>query len=54
VLPDVLVAAGTATLFSVLTFSGIAGFRVSLALQNTLSRMISGILLRSDGVLQLA
>ncbi len=45
--------AGIASLFSVLTLSGIVGLAVSLALQNTLSNMISGILLFSDGVLRL-
>ncbi len=44
---------GIASLFSVLTLSGIVGLAVSLALQNTLSNMISGILLLSDGVLRL-
>ncbi len=44
---------GIASLFSVLTLSGIVGLAVSLALQNTLSNMISGILLFSDGVLRL-
>jgi len=44
---------GIASLFSVLTFSGIVGLAVSLALQNTLSNMTSGILLFSDGVLRL-
>jgi small-conductance mechanosensitive channel len=44
---------GIASLFSVLTLSGIVGLAVSLALQNTLSNMISGILLFSDGLLRL-
>ena len=33
--------------------SGIAGLAISLALQNTLSNIISGILILSDGVLRL-
>ena len=39
--------------FSLITFSGIAGLAVSLALQNTLSNVISGILMMSDGILRL-
>ena len=39
--------------FSLITFSGIAGLAVSLALQNTLSNIISGILMMSDGILRL-
>jgi len=55
----VLVAAGLlsitgiASVFSVLTLSGIVGVAASLALQNTLSNIISGIVLFSDGVLRL-
>jgi small conductance mechanosensitive channel len=36
-----------------LTLSGIVGLAISLALQNTLSNVISGILLLSDGALRL-
>ena len=39
--------------FSLITYSAIAGLAVSLALQNTLSNIISGILMLSDGVLRL-
>jgi len=44
---------GIASQFSFLTISGIVGLAVSLALQNTLSNVISGVLLLSDGVLRL-
>jgi len=44
---------GVASEFSFLTISGIVGLAVSLALQNTLSNIISGVLLLSDGVLRL-
>ena len=44
---------GIASAFSFLTFSGLIGLAISLALQNTLSNIISGILLLSDGVLRL-
>jgi small conductance mechanosensitive channel len=44
---------GLAPQFSFITFSGIAGLAVSLALQNTLSNIISGILMMSDGILRL-
>ncbi len=48
-----LTITGIASQFSVLTLSGLVGLAVSLALQTTLSNIISGILLFSDGVLQL-
>jgi small conductance mechanosensitive channel len=44
---------GIASTFSFLTLSGLVGLAISLALQNTLSNIISGILLLSDGVLRL-
>jgi small-conductance mechanosensitive channel len=44
---------GIASVFSFLTLSGIVGLGISLALQNTLSNIISGILLLSDGALRL-
>ncbi len=49
----ILSLAGVASEFSFLTISGIVGLIVSLALQNTLSNIISGVLLLSDGVLRL-
>jgi small conductance mechanosensitive channel len=49
----ILSLAGVASEFSFLTISGILGLAVSLALQNTLSNIISGVLLLSDGVLRL-
>lgn len=53
VLSDVLSFAGFSSLFTGLTVSAIAAVVVSLALQNTLSNVISGLLLFSDGVLRL-
>ena len=44
---------GIGSMFSFLTLSGIAGLAVSLTLQNTLTNIISGILILSDGVLRL-
>jgi small conductance mechanosensitive channel len=49
----ILSLTGIASQFSFLTVSGIVGLTVSLALQNTLSNIISGVLLLSDGVLRL-
>jgi small conductance mechanosensitive channel len=49
----ILSVTGIASAFSFLTISGIVGLTVSLALQNTLSNIISGVLLLSDGVLRL-
>jgi small conductance mechanosensitive channel len=50
----ILSLTGIASGFSwFLTLSGILGLAVSLALQNTLSNIISGVLLLSDGVLRL-
>jgi small conductance mechanosensitive channel len=48
-----LTITGIASEFSIITVSGIVGLAVSLALQNTLSNVISGMLLLSDGVLRL-
>lgn len=53
------VAAATAYLTGVsseittLTISGIAGLAISLALQNTISNVISGVLLLNDGIIRL-
>src|SRR5260370_36889745 len=49
----ILSVIGVASEFSFLTISGVVGLAVSLALQNTLSNIISGVLLLSDGVLRL-
>ena len=49
----ILTVTGVASQFSFFTVSGIVGLTVSLALQNTLSNIISGVLLLSDGVLRL-
>ncbi len=53
ILSDVLSASGLSSLFTTLTISGILAVAVSLALQTTLSNVISGLLLFSDGVLRL-
>lgn len=45
--------AGLSSEFTALTLSGIGAFAVSLALQNTLSNIISGILLFADGAVHL-
>ncbi|MDG7010920.1 MAG: mechanosensitive ion channel [Nitrososphaerota archaeon] len=44
---------GLSTDITTLTISGIAGLAVSLALQNTLSNIIAGVLLLNDGVIRL-
>jgi small-conductance mechanosensitive channel len=44
---------GIASVLSLVTLSGIVGLAVSLALQTTLSNIISGLLLFSDGILRL-
>lgn len=44
---------GVSSEFTTLTLSGIGGLAVSLALQNTLSNVIAGVLLLQDGVLRL-
>ncbi len=49
----VLSLTGIASEFSALTISGLVGLAISLALQTTLSNMISGILLFNDGALRL-
>lgn len=49
----ILSLTGITSEFSFLTISGIVGLTASLALQNTLSNIISGVLLLSDGVLRL-
>jgi len=48
-----IIVTGIGSIFSFLTLSGIAGLAISLALQNTLTNIISGILILSDGVLRL-
>lgn len=50
---NVLSIAGLSSLFTTLTISGILAVAASLALQSTLSNVISGLLLFSDGVLRL-
>jgi small conductance mechanosensitive channel len=53
VLSDILSFSGLSTLFTGLTVSAVAAVAVSLALQTTLSNVISGLLLLSDGVVRL-
>jgi small conductance mechanosensitive channel len=53
VLSDVLSFSGLSDLFTGLTVSAVAAVAASLALQTTLTNVISGILLFSDGVLRL-
>jgi small-conductance mechanosensitive channel len=50
---SVLYYTGLASVFTTLTVGGIAGVAVSLALQSTLSNMISGILLLQDKAIRL-
>ncbi len=44
---------GLSSDITTLTLSGIAGLAVSLALQNTLSNVIAGVLLLNDGIIRL-
>jgi small conductance mechanosensitive channel len=44
---------GVSSQLTTLTISGIAGLAISLALQNTISNVISGVLLLSDGIIRL-
>jgi small-conductance mechanosensitive channel len=53
ILSNVLNVAGLSSLFTTLTISGILAVATSLALQTTLSNVISRLLLFSDGVLRL-
>ena len=53
ILSGILSLTGLASEFTTLTISGIGALAVSLALQTTLSNIISGILLFHDGVLRL-
>lgn len=44
---------GLSSEITTLTISGIAGLAISLALQNTISNVISGVLLLNDGIIRL-
>jgi small conductance mechanosensitive channel len=44
---------GISSQLTTLTIAGIAGLAISLALQNTISNVISGVLLLSDGIIRL-
>lgn len=44
---------GISSQFTTLTLSGIGGLAATLALQNTLSNIIAGVLMLQDGVLRL-
>lgn len=48
----VATATGFTSLLSLLTFSGVIGLIISLALQNTLTNIICGLLLITDGALR--
>ena len=45
--------AGLSSYLTALTLSGIAGLAISLALQNTISNVIAGVLMQHDGVVHL-
>jgi small-conductance mechanosensitive channel len=49
----ILSLTGLASVFTAITVSGIGALAVSLALQNTLSNILSGILMFHDGVIHL-
>jgi len=53
ILSNVLSYSGLSSLFTGLTVSAVVAVAVSLALQTTLSNVIAGLLLFSDGVLRL-
>jgi len=53
IVSGILSITGLASEFSVLTISGIGAIVVSLALQTTLTNVISGILLFTDGIVRL-
>jgi small-conductance mechanosensitive channel len=53
IVSDALGASGLSSVFTTLTVSGVLAIAISLALQTTLSNVISGLLLFSDGVLRL-
>ncbi|HYB68020.1 MAG TPA: mechanosensitive ion channel domain-containing protein [Candidatus Acidoferrales bacterium] len=53
ILAGILSLTGLASEFTALTISGIGALAVSIALQNTLSNIVSGILLLYDGVIHL-
>lgn len=44
---------GVSSEITTLTISGIAGLAISLALQNTISNVIAGVLLLNDGIIRL-
>jgi small conductance mechanosensitive channel len=53
IISGILSFTGLASEFTALTISGIAGLALSLALQTTLSNIISGILMINDGVIRI-
>jgi small conductance mechanosensitive channel len=53
ILAGILSLTGLASEFTALTISGIGALAVSIALQNTLSNVVSGVLLLYDGVIHL-
>lgn len=48
----VTTVAGLSSYLTALTLSGIAGLAVSLALQNTISNVIAGVLMQHDGIVK--
>jgi small conductance mechanosensitive channel len=53
IVSGILSFTGLASEFTALTISGIAGLALSLALQTTLTNVISGILMIRDGIIRL-
>lgn len=53
VVAGVAYVTGISSALTTLTISGIGGLAVSLALQNTLSNIIAGVLLLNDGIIRL-
>lgn len=49
----VTTVAGLSSYLTALTVSGIAGLAISLALQNTITNVISGVLMQHDGIIRL-
>jgi small conductance mechanosensitive channel len=49
----VTTVAGLSSYLTALTLSGIAGLAVSLALQNTITNVISGVLMQRDGIVRI-
>ena len=50
---SITTVAGLSSYLTALTLSGIAGLAISLALQNTISNVIAGVLMQHDGIIRL-